>query len=266
MSSLSETAAAGTLTGNPVLVLIHGATGNGRMWDPVVRALPRGYRVLTPDMPGHGSRRDERFTLEGAVAAVVDAVRSVAPAPVVVGGDSLGGYVSMASAAALPAAQLRGLVLSGCTTNLTGRALWPFHARNWLNKGLLAVFGEKRLLGERAVKAFAKLGIAEADARAVLAAGVNMGAFGDCVAALRDVDFAAKAAAAQVPIVFVNGSRDRVMMAQQPRFLAAVPSARSVMFEGTEHGVSLRRRDEFAALLDRVAQQVRTSPAISKPV
>jgi len=235
------------------------------MWDPVVRALPPGYRVLALDMPGHGPRHAERFTLEGAVATVVEAVRSVAPAPVVVGGDSLGGYVSLAAAAALPAGQLRGLVLSGCTTNFSGRALWPLLFRSWLNKALLAVVGEKRLLGERAVKAFTGLGIPEADARQLLAAGVNIRAFPDCVAALRDIDFVAKAAATFAPIVFVNGSRDRHMMAQLPRFQAAVPGAESLVFQGVEHGVSLRRSADFAALLDRFSRRVAPPPS-SSPV
>jgi len=111
MSSISD----GKLE-KPVLVLLHGATGNGRMWAPVRRILEaRGYRVLTPDLPGHGSRRAEQFSLQAAVQAVVEAVASVEPAPVVVAGDSLGGYVTMASAGSLPPAQLRGLMPSGCT-------------------------------------------------------------------------------------------------------------------------------------------------------
>src|SRR6476619_3478220 len=110
-----------------VLVLLHGATANGRMWDPVRRILEaRGYRVLTPDLPGHGARRGETYTLEGAVETVRKAVASVAPAPVVVAGDSLGGYTTMASAGALPAAQLRGIVASGCTLVFEGPALIPF--------------------------------------------------------------------------------------------------------------------------------------------
>ena len=68
----------------PVLVLIHGATANGRMWAPVRRILEaRGYRVLTPDLPGHGARRAEPFSLQAAVHTVVEAVASVEPAPVV---------------------------------------------------------------------------------------------------------------------------------------------------------------------------------------
>jgi pimeloyl-ACP methyl ester carboxylesterase len=239
----------------PVLILVHGATGNGQMWNPVRRILAARFQVLTPDLPGHGDRRGETFTLEAAVATIVDLARSVAPAPVVLGGDSLGGYVSMAAAGALPADQLRGLVLGGCTTNFEGGALWLLRLRSALHRTLLAVPGERFLLGERFVKAMGKVGVGADDARAVLARGVNIAAFPDCVRALAHVDFAAKAAAIRAPILFVNGSKDRDMMRQQARFLAAAPGARSHVFEGVEHGVSLRRSADFAALVERFADQ-----------
>ena len=87
---------------SPVLILLHGATLNGRMWDPVRRYLDPAYRVIAPDLPGHGTRRNEPYTVEAAVAAAVAAAQSVAPAPVILVGDSLGGYTSIASASALP--------------------------------------------------------------------------------------------------------------------------------------------------------------------
>src|SRR4249919_2310853 len=124
-----------------VVVLVHGATANGRMWAPVRRILEaRGYQVLAPDLPGHGIRRDEPFTLEAAVETVRQAVASVAPAPVIVAGDSLGGYVTMASAGALPASQLRGIVASGCTLVFEGPALIPFKIKGLLHTFLAGTF------------------------------------------------------------------------------------------------------------------------------
>ena len=240
----------------PVLVLLHGATGNGRMWDPVRRILePRGYRVLTPDLPGHGALRHETFTLDAAVKVVAETVASVAPAPVLVGGDSLGGYVSMASASTLPAERLVGVVASGCTLVFEGPALWPFRIKGLVNRLLVAVIGEKRLLGRRFVAELGKMGIAEADAHALIDAGVNVGAFGDCVAALTGVDFPAKVAAIQAPILFVNGGKDKPMLRDLSRYRAAAPNARHEVFAGMEHGVSLRRSAEFADLVDRFAQE-----------
>lgn len=240
----------------PVLVLLHGATGNGRMWDPVRRILEaRGYRVLTPDLPGHGTRRSGRFTLNEAVQVVVEEVRSVAPAPVVVAGDSLGGYVTMAAAAALPADRLVGVVASGCTLVFEGHVLWPLRFKGVFNRLLVAVVGEKRLLGKRFVAELGKMGVAEPDARALIEAGVNVAAFGDCVAALTDVDFPARLAAGRAPVLFVNGGKDEKMLRDLARYRAAVPGARHEVFPGVEHGVSMRKSAEFADLLDQFARK-----------
>ena len=250
MSSISSTSSE-----KPVLILIHGATANGRMWDPVRRHLGDRYRILTPDLPGHGARRGERFTLEAAVQTVVEAARSVAPLPVVVAGDSLGGYVSMASAHAVPTGQLRGLVLGGCTLVFEGAALIPFKIKSVFNKLLLGLLGERRILGPRFLKQLVKLGITEADARALMDGGIAIPAFADAVAALTGIDFPAKVAAVRAPIVFVNGGKDRQMLRDRARYEAAAPAARHVVIDGVDHGVSVQRSAEFAALVDQMASQ-----------
>ena len=239
-----------------VLVLVHGATANGRMWAPVRRILEaRGYQVLAPDLPGHGIRKDEPFTLEAAVRTVREAVASVAPSPVVVAGDSLGGYVTMASAGELPPGQLRGIVPSGCTLVFEGPALIPFKIKGFFHWLLVALLGERRLVGPRFIKQLGKMGVAEEDARALVEGGVSLGVFGDCVRALSHVDFPARLASLQVPVLLVNGGKDTQMLRDRARYEAAVPRARHVIFPGEGHGVSLLRSTEFAELLDEFASK-----------
>ncbi len=233
------------------LILLHGATLNGRMWDPVRRGLDPGLRVLTPDLPGHGTRRHEHYTVQGAIDTVVAAAASVAPAPVIVGGDSLGGYSTLASAASLPRDQLRGLVVSGASANLAGSALIAYKLKIILNRVLLATLGEKFLLGERMVKMLVGMGITEADARALLGAGISFPAFEQAVGALAGIDFRAKVAAVDVPVLVLNGTKDSAMMPQEPQFLAAVRHPTVHHFEGAEHGVSIRRHADFAAVVNR---------------
>jgi len=117
----------------PVVMLLHGATLNGRMWDPVRRLLDPRWRVLTPDLPGHGARYAERYTLEAAAATVAEMAREAGSAPLVVGGDSLGGYSTMAAASRLPRGQLKGLILGGCSLNYRGGALRALRWRGWLH-------------------------------------------------------------------------------------------------------------------------------------
>ena len=103
---------------SPTLVLLHGATLNGRMWDPIVEQLPE-FKTVAPDMPGHGSRTGEPFVLSAAIKVVQDVVKSLAPAKVVLCGDSLGSYVAEAAAPTL-GDQLVGAVLAGGTASFRG--------------------------------------------------------------------------------------------------------------------------------------------------
>lgn len=239
----------------PTLVLIHGATGNGRMWDPIRRGLEPRWRVLTPDLPGHGARRSEAFTLDAAVQTVAEVVRSVAPAPVVVGGDSLGGYVSLASAAVLPRAQLKGLVLSGSSANFSGSALRALQ-RRWLTMRVMRALVGERLITSLVAKELRKMGIDARDVEAIVDAGLNGAVFGECVKALRDIDFRAKVAAVEQPVLVVNGSKDKIFVEQEDAFVACARNPTRHRFDGYDHGVSLRCAAEFTRLVDRFAEGV----------
>jgi pimeloyl-ACP methyl ester carboxylesterase len=235
----------------PVLILIHGATGNGRMWAPVQRHLDAGIRVITPDLPGHGARRSERFTMEAAVATIAAAAASVAPAPVVLAGDSLGGFTSMASAAALPRDQLKGLVLSGCTMNFEGMAMLPYWLRIAMFRLVFAFYGEQRFIRNKMPKALAELGIDAQDIGPIVEGGISLRVFEQAVTALRGVDYRAKLAAIEQPVLIVNGGKDRDMIAQEASFVAAARRATRHRFDDAGHGVSMLRSAEFAALVNQ---------------
>jgi pimeloyl-ACP methyl ester carboxylesterase len=253
----SELSGAGT----PVLILIHGATWNGRVWDVVRPQLDTAYRVLTPDLPGHGARRDEKYTLEGAVATIVAAAQSVAPASVVLAGDSLGGYTAMAAAAALPPEQLRGLVLAGCSANMAGRTLMKLQMRSALFTTMVALFGEQRIVRKSMGQSLAKLGLDAADFAASIDAGISLRAFPQAVAALSHVDFLGKLRAINQPVVLVNGSLDTDMVRQEAAFVTAAQQGSVVRFDDCPHWVSIVRHSEFAMLLNQFVARVTTIPA-----
>ena len=243
----------------PVLILIHGATLNGQMWAPVRRHLEPGLRVLAPDLPGHGGRRGERFTMEAAVATVLQAARSVAPAPVILAGDSLGGYTALAAASALPRGQLRELLVGGCSGNIEGFGMLShFVAKTLLFKTLLALMGEAKLVANMAGKLrvmLAQAGVAAEDTEAIIGAGLSARVFEQAVAALRGVDYRAKLAAIEQPVLLLNGDADRVMIRQEAAFLAVARQG-AVQRWNCGHGVSLLRSREFAALLEAAVARV----------
>ena len=89
--------------GRTPIVFVHGAMMGRSVWWPQVRALSDRFRCITVDQPGHGSRKDQKFTLDIAVANVLEALESETDGRAVLVGLSLGGYVAMTVAARHPA-------------------------------------------------------------------------------------------------------------------------------------------------------------------
>ena len=73
----------------PTIVLLHAFPFNGAMWRPQVEALADRWRVVTPHLP-------EIPDMDGIADAVADQIRALEVGPVVLGGLSMGGYVTLA--------------------------------------------------------------------------------------------------------------------------------------------------------------------------
>ena len=224
----------------PALVLLHGAVLNSGMWAPIAADLSRDFTVVTPDLPGHGTRAGEPFRLDTSVAMVRDLVRSLAPSRVILSGDSLGGYVSMASAGSL-GDQLQGAVLGGCTAVFQGPVLWL----SKLGIVMTRVFGPDKLKARLAASVMKEYEAGPA----IVAGGLTPDSFAAGVEELRQVDFRAVLASITVPLVLVNGGKDYFHVLGEPAARAANPRAQFRRFPGIGHGVSIRRPAAFSALV-----------------
>ena len=110
----------------PAIVFVHATRLSRAQWSAQVRLLAPRYRTIALDLPGHGARAAEPFTLEAAARAVADAIEAEAPSGrAVVVGLSLGGYVAIETAARYPG-RVAGLVLAGCSAEPAGGRAWPF--------------------------------------------------------------------------------------------------------------------------------------------
>lgn len=239
------------------VILIHGATLNGASWAPVRRYLEgAGLRVLTPDLPGHGKRRDERYTLPGAVRTIAELAATLDGAPLILAGDSLGGYTAQAAAAHLPREQLKGLVLGGSSHEFRGWPTIPYRVKALMFRATFAVQDEQKVIEEKVPGLLREYGLDERDVEATMAGGFSLAVFPQAVAALCGVDFRAKLAAISQPVMFINGDLDAKHVRGEAAYVAAARDATVQRFAGCDHGVSLRRSGEYAELVRQFAQRV----------
>lgn len=234
------------------VVLVHGIRTSATMWrrqrDWLAAA---GHPVLAVDLPGHGSRLHEEFTLDGALAAI-DAGVDVVGGPVLLVGLSLGGYFAIAYAARQPARVL-GLVAAGSSFVPVGPGLTGYRALARLihrmpDRGLgLHTFLVRRTLPP-------------AGARDVLAGGVALDVMAAGLAATARLTPLADLRAYPGRVWLVNGALDHFRLHQR-RFLAAARHGTLVTVQGAGHLVSLHRPDRFDRVLRRILSVVEADAA-----
>lgn len=190
------------------VVLVHGVRTSSAIWAEQVAALTRlGHPFATVDLPGHGTRTDERFTLDSAMAAIDDAVRSLPQPPLLVG-LSLGGYTSLAYAARNSGA-VAGVFLSGCSTEIRG---WPLRRYRRVSRVV---------------------------ARAMRKATDGWHVVTDMLTALHGYSSLTdlRRLPVPLPVWFVNGRWDVLRLGER-RLLAARPGARLAVLDRAGHDVN----------------------------
>jgi pimeloyl-ACP methyl ester carboxylesterase len=92
---------------------LHAFPLDGEMWQPQLAALSAaGYRGLAIDLPGFGaSTALPGWTIDSAADAIAELLLQLQIPAVVLGGESMGGYIALAFARRHPQ-QLAGLILA----------------------------------------------------------------------------------------------------------------------------------------------------------
>ena len=83
--------------GDEVLLLIHGMAGSAQTWRAVLPQLAKKYRVIAPDLLGHGQSAKPRtdYSLGAFAVGLRDLLDELGVSSVTVVGHSLGGGVAM---------------------------------------------------------------------------------------------------------------------------------------------------------------------------
>ncbi len=230
------------------VVLVHGLRASRTMWRAQVEALTAtGRTALAVDLPGHGHRLDETFTLDGAVDAVAAGVEAVGGRAVVVG-LSLGGYTAIAHAARHPQ-QVAGLVAAACCTVPRAAVV-----RAW---GLAAdgFFARLPDRGAAINQALVDRVLPPQAAADVAAGGFALDVVGDTMRAMRDATPLADLARVAAPVWLVNGRWDH-FRGDERRFLAACRDGHLVVVPHATHLVSLVQPVRFTRVLLDVLDDV----------
>jgi pimeloyl-ACP methyl ester carboxylesterase len=238
--------------GAPTVVLVHGLSATNASMLPLIPALSGKYRVLAPDLPGHGGTQAtgtaHRASYLGKWLAAF--LRETCDEPAVLVGNSLGGRTALQAALDSPEA-VRGLVLlSPAVAFRKNRQFVPFVRlvpdelvslpmrlpRAMAMRGLRNLFADPTRLPQAwydsAIDEFARVLAIRANRLATFSALRHVyidEPFGDS-------GFWDRLPSLQPPALFLWGDRDVLVPASFGRFVAeALPTAKSVLLEDCGH-------------------------------
>jgi pimeloyl-ACP methyl ester carboxylesterase len=255
---------AGPVDGPPV-VLVHGLGATNASMLPLIPALARDFRVLAPDLPGHGGTQ-----ATGAAHAarylgdwLVAFLRETCDQPAVLIGNSLGGRAALEAALNSPF-EVRGLVLLCPAVAFRKlRQLVPFVRlvpnelaalpvripRRMALRGVRGLFAEPSRLPDpwydAAIDEFLRVVMIRANRLAMFSAMRHIyldEPFGE-------TGFWDRLPALKPPALFVWGDRDVLVPSGFGRFVAdALPDARSIVLDDCGHVPQFEYRERTAAL------------------
>lgn len=235
----------------PTLVFLHGTRLTGASWAPQRALLGDRFRVVTPDLPGHGKRAAEAFTLERASAIVEGVLAGEFDAtgqPPFLIGLSLGGFVAMDIAARRPDL-VGGLVLAGASAEPTGILALPIRVLEvLLDRAPMAI---QALANER----YFRWRYPAATSAPIIGGGFWPSGGAAALRALRGERFVPRLAAYPGPTLILNGTWDPFFRLGAPAFDRAARDARRVRLAGASHLSNLDQPRAFSAAIERFVEE-----------
>ncbi len=233
------------------VVFVHGIRTSATMWRSQQEYLAeRGTPSVAVDLPGHGTRMDEPFTLGEAMRTVDSAVRE-ASGRVLLVGHSMGGLLSTAYAGAEEPAPIAGFIGASCTALPRGAGLAAYRM---LAGALNAMPDRGMWLSRRVLDATLPASTRDDFG----AGGFAMAAQDAALRALSELDLVAAVPRIGVPTWFVNGQFDQ-LRTHETLYRRLAPDAEFVIVPRTTHLVTAMRPRVFNAVLELALATLETS-------
>lgn len=226
----------------PALILTHGYSSTAQMWDGQIAALSQSHKLILWDMRGHGqsdypddpAAYSEAHTVED-IAALLDAVGAN---NAIVGGLSLGGYMSLAFHRAHPG-RVRALLIID-----TGPGFKKDEAREAWNARAMETATRFDREGLEMLQSFSR---ERSTVRHRDATGLAHAARG--MLAQRDARVIESLPDIKVPSLIVVGADDTPFLAASDYMAAKIPQAQKVVIPAAGHAVNI---DQPQAFIDAV--------------
>jgi pimeloyl-ACP methyl ester carboxylesterase len=228
----------------PAVLLSHGYSATGRMWDTQREALADRHRVIAWDMRGHGETDSPDdpalYSTDLTVGDMAALLAHLGVARAVIGGLSLGGYMSLAFYHEHPE-MVRALVICDSGPgyrNAEAREAWNrrAHARaTQLEERGLDVLGT----GSREMR--------DAVRHHRSARGLALAARG--MLAQRDSTVIDVLPRIHVPTLVIVGDRDEPFLAPCRYMAGKIPGARLEVIAGAGHASNLDQPEAFNRVL-----------------
>jgi pimeloyl-ACP methyl ester carboxylesterase len=222
----------------PPLLLTHGYSSTGEMWQGQIEALAKRHQLVLWDMRGHGRSDypdDPAAYSEAATIADMAALLDKAGASsAIVGGLSLGGYMSLAFYRAHPE-RVRALLIID-----TGPGFKKDEAREAWNRRALETGERFEREGLEVLKSASgeRSGVSHRDASGLARAARGMLTQRDArvIESLPDIG---------VPSLVVVGADDAPFLAASDYMAAKIPGASKVVIPAAGHAVNIDQPQAF---------------------
>ncbi|MEV0745856.1 alpha/beta hydrolase [Streptomyces sp. NPDC050273] len=233
----------------PPIVFVHGTRFSAGQWSAQLASLRTDFPVAAVDLPGHGARSGQPWSLTSATEIIASAVDSLDRGPALVVGHSLGGYASLEFARRCPG-RLRGLVLAGASASTRGAWATPYR---WA-AGLVPRVPADRLtrMNDRLLRRLYPADVVEATIRSGYAFHTLPAAWGEVLGRF-DANAMRHVAA---PVLILNGEKDTVFRSGEAAFARAHPQARVELIPRARHLSNFDDPEAFTDAVRRFAREL----------